>query len=123
MKSVVVGLFLLVGSPLGQVERPAPSPQQLPIPSGFSTGEDYVRRFSDIQRAAYTQGFINGLFVSSLMTPAAREETFRISKCMTGRTDIQTAEIIRKYINDIPERWNKALEVLSYEAIIKSCKE
>lgn len=59
-----------------------------------------------------------------IMKPlAAREETFRISKCMTGRTDIQTAEIIRKYINDIPERWNKALEVLSYEAIIKSCKE
>jgi hypothetical protein len=66
-------------------------------------------------------GFVNGLFVSPLITPAAEVTVGKLKDCIAGRTNTQMAEIMRKYINDSPERWNVQLNLLGLEAIAKSC--
>ena len=43
-------------------------------------------------------------------------------KCIVGRSDVQLAEIIRRFIDAHPERWHEGLNGLSYFALTESCK-
>lgn len=114
-------MLLMLGS-IGTLLQFIPHGMPVTIPDGFLTGETYVRTFSEAQREAYTMGFVNGLLVSPFLATAAETPVSQLNACLKGRTATQLAEIVRRYINDRPERWNEILSVLGWLAIRDSCR-
>jgi hypothetical protein len=92
------------------------------VPNGFLTGEHFVKEFDSHEQAAYAIGFINGILVSPLITPTAQSVASNVQQCLIGRTNTQITEIIRAYIEAMPERLDLPLNILSYEALMKSCR-
>lgn len=41
--------------------------------------------------------------------------------CIEGRTVPQLAAILRKYLNDNPDKWHWSANVLTYNAIFSTC--
>jgi hypothetical protein len=92
------------------------------VPNGLLTGEHYLKEFDSRQQSAYAIGFVNGILVSPLITPAAQAVASNVQQCLVGRTNTQITEIIRGYIQAVPERWDLPLNILSYEALMKGCR-
>jgi hypothetical protein len=92
------------------------------VPNGFLTGEDFIKEFDSREQSAYAIGFVNGILVSPLITPAAQTVASNVQQCLIGRTNSQITEIIRGYIEAMPERRDLPLNILSYEALMKSCR-
>ncbi len=84
-----------------------------------TTGLDLVR-MSDAGLRAYALGFVNGFLIGPLlgMAPPCYRAAFQ---CLTGRSDVQLAAILRKFLADNPERWHEGAHTLSYGAILAPC--
>src|SRR5262245_33888047 len=80
------------------------------VADGFMTGEQYLK-VTETQRAAYAMGFINGLLASPMMAKDAERPAHELQMCLKEHTNTQIAEIIRRYINDRPQRWHEGLNI------------
>jgi hypothetical protein len=93
--------------------------------SGFLKGNDYLETDSDF-RTAYATGFVNGMSVAAFaLNPsgdAPQITTRGLAACVKEMTNKQIGEIIRKNIQDAPEKWHYALNVLSFNAMLGACK-
>ena len=103
------------------LQLPAPGKGPVVIGSGFHNGETYLKSFNEGERIRYTEGFVNGLLMSAMITPAAQDWAHQLHECIQGRTNSQLAEIIKGYIDADPLRWSEQLNVLSFIAIRDSC--
>jgi hypothetical protein len=65
---------------------------------------------------------VNGILVSPLIASAADSVAITVQQCLIGRTPAQMGEIIRRYIEAMPDRWDLPLNILGYEAVMKSCR-
>src|SRR3954471_15155081 len=92
------------------------------VPNGFLTGEQYLKQFDSREKAAYAIGFANAILVSPLIAPSAQAVASDVQHCLIGQTSAQMAAIIRRYIDTIPDRWDLPLNILGYEALMKSCR-
>jgi hypothetical protein len=103
----------------------AQNTEPVPVMSGFMKGNDYLETDSDF-RTAYATGFVNGMSVAAFaLNPSgdAPQTTTRwLADCVKEMTDKQIGEIIRKNIQDAPEKWHYALNVLSFNAMLGACK-
>jgi hypothetical protein len=92
------------------------------VPNGFLTGEHFLKEFDSHEQSAYAIGFINAILVSPLITPAAQTVASNVQQCLISRTNTQITEIIRGYLEAMPDRLDLPLNILSYEALMKSCR-
>jgi hypothetical protein len=99
-------------------QQPVTRDAAILVPNGFMTGQAYLD-LDARDRTFYTRGFINGMSVAPLLG-APHGDWF--SKCIVDRTDVQLAEIIRRFIDAHAERWHEGLNILGYAALIDSCK-
>jgi hypothetical protein len=82
-----------------------------------------LKRFAVFVGHRSLQGRLdNGILVSPLITPAAQAVASNVQQCLVGRTNGKITEIIRGYIEAVPDRWDLPLNILSYEALMKSCR-
>jgi hypothetical protein len=93
----------------------------IPIYPGVINGEKFLK-FSEAERTMYTTGLLDGLLSSTLMGKDAADMAARLSKCLVGKTNSQMAEIIKRYIDKDPARWDLGANVLGFEAIFAACK-
>ena len=92
------------------------------VSNGIMTGEQFLRSYNAAEQAAYAAGFTNGLLATPFVS-TDRGAVDELQQCIIGRTNTQMAEVIRRYINDRPERWNEPLLALGWGAIVASCSK
>ena len=95
------------------------SQEKVSISRGYFTGKEYLD-MSETERRAYATGAINGMLVSPFFgAPQNRVEWLKT--CSARLSDVQTAEILSRYITDNPERQNDSLNVLTFSAMRSAC--
>jgi hypothetical protein len=82
--------------------------------NGFGNGEGWLKE-NEAEARGYVRGFVNGMFIS-LFYKADESCVARSYQCLVGKTDSQLAAILRKYLNDNPDKWDSPLPGLTYTA-------
>lgn len=90
-----------------------------PMFMGYNNGKNYVKLFSDNQRATYAQGLINGITLHNIFN----DQTFynNFMQCTAHLKAGEIGEIIKRYIVDHPEQQQKNLNILSLYALNEVC--
>jgi hypothetical protein len=95
------------------------SQQQVSISRGFFTGSEYLD-MTDTEKRAYATGAINGMLVAPLLG-APQERVEWLKKCSANMADIDTAEILTRYINSQPGQLSASLNVITFNALREAC--
>lgn len=95
------------------------SQEKVSISRGFFTGKEYLD-MSETERRAYATGAINGMLVSPFFG-APQDRVEWLKSCSARLSDVQTAEILSRYITDNPEKQNDSLNVLTFNAMRGAC--
>lgn len=90
------------------------------IRDGFTSGEECLQ-LDEISQRLYMRGFIDGLFVSSLVG-ASEACLSPIAKCLTGVSDSQMAAVLRKWLNTHPEEWHLPCNLVAWRAVEEMCR-
>ena len=88
---------------------------------GFLTGEQLLS-YDDSQLTVYTMGYVDGV-LSSIFAAAPWECLQLLHRCITGRTNVQLAAILREYLKNHPDEWHEASHVISFNAIFSPCSK
>jgi hypothetical protein len=95
------------------------SQQQVSIGRGFFTGSEYLD-MTESERRAYATGEINGILVAPLLG-APPDRVDWLKKCSANLSDIDTADIVTKYINSQPGQLSASLNVITFNALRDAC--
>lgn len=90
------------------------------VTSGFGTGNSY-KQMRPAEKAAYASGIIDGLLCAPLHG-APRKEMEWLEVFTKGKTNIQVAAILTKYLDAHPEDWDQPLNLLAHEAFRSAAK-
>lgn len=86
---------------------------------GYATGERLVE-MPDLQLESYVAGIADALLATPLIGVSADCEN-HMYRCIEGRSVPQLTAIVRKYINENPDRWHDGANALVYRALILPC--
>jgi hypothetical protein len=95
--------------------------EQIVVPKSFITGEGYIH-MDENGRAQYVMGLFDGLMAGTLFG-ASPARIKAVQGCNVGWSNIQLAEILRKYINERPEDWHLGAHILFYNRMIELCPQ
>ena len=84
------------------------------------TGED-CQRMSDGQFVPYMTGAVDGYSASPFVLGASDELRDKVFGCLRGKTNGQTAAVVRKWFRTNPERWDEPCVLLISVAIRAWC--
>ncbi len=79
-----------------------------------------MRELSDLSLGYYTIGFVDALAVSDLFgaSEICREA---IKRCTANRKGPQYVAIMRKFLQDNPEKWHERANMLIFDAVLRPC--
>ena len=89
------------------------------VQQGFLSGEDFLK-FSESDKASYSMGIIDG-YLAAPIFGADEKYIIWISNCVKDKTNTQISAILVKYLQDNPGRWDKSVQFLMFEALMKGC--
>ena len=86
---------------------------------GFVTGNS-LRYYDEASVALYIMGYIDALFSATIygMRQVCIKE---IHDCLSQKPASQLAAIVKKFLNDNPERWHEAGNSIVYNALLRRC--
>ena len=118
----VMRIFLLLT--IGLALSAQSTDEYFHIMGGFLKGGDYLE-LSERQRAAYAEGFVNGMSIAAIVlnVDSSKKEPKWLTDCTRDMTNVQIAEIIRKHIQDNPAQWHLGLNTLGYNAMLAACSQ
>ncbi len=85
----------------------------------FVDGNDWLEK-SEIGKIMYVSGVIDGLILA-VAYDADSTYVDRFVECLGGMTAGQVTAIVRKHLNEHPERWHIPMHFEVYSAITNSC--
>ena len=88
--------------------------------TGATTGQNWLD-LAELDQSAYIMGFIDGLSAGPFLgsTPDCIEKVWR---CVQGKTGRQMAAMVRKHLNDNPDRWQYAVSGQAFAALVGTCR-
>jgi hypothetical protein len=98
---------------------PCVSTEKIVVGGGYLNGQR-LRQLDDDALGVYAMGYLDALASGSFfgMNEACRST---IDKCTRGKTNVQLAAILRKFLSDNPEHWHEPANMLLYDALLKRC--
>ena len=97
-----------------------PAGSEVRIHNGFMTGAEFLEQPEGYQRG-YAAGFLNGLLISPFAGGSERCVS-HYGQCLESTTDAQLAAVIRRWLNENPERWHEGSHIASWLAIRRMCE-
>lgn len=89
--------------------------------TSFGTGQSLLKADPQARRE-YIAGFISGLTMAEIMgAPASCIQP--LTRCLHGKSDVQLAAVLEKYIRKRPEDWDWPAALISYNALRKMCQK
>jgi len=85
------------------------------IQDGFVRGKEYLE-FSQRGQCAYAAGIIDGMLLSPL-SGGSKEELKWLDEGILGRSNVEIAAIIKKYLEDNPARRHESLHTIVYSTL------
>ena len=85
------------------------------IQDGFVRGKEYLE-FSQSEQCAYAAGIIDGMLLSPL-SGGSKEELKWLDEGILGRSNVEIAAIIKKYLEDNPARRHESLHTIVYSTL------
>lgn len=89
------------------------------IQRSYLTGEEFLK-LPEIAKVNYSMGIIDGYF-SAPMFGGDNKYLNWISNCLEGKANTQISAILVKYLKDNPDRRDKFVQPLIFEALLRSC--
>jgi hypothetical protein len=86
---------------------------------GFLTG-NLLRMLDDQTLGVYSVGYLDALFGGNIF--GMRETCLdELQNCIGSKPISQLAAIVKKYLNDNPERWRESGHSIVYNALLRRC--
>ena len=101
------------------VEAGSCATEPVSIKFGFLTNEE-CRALPAGTLQFYMAGFLNGLFMSPLLG-APSECLPPFDECFVGVTSTQLEAVMRKWLDENPQRWHDRCQFGAYAAISEMC--
>lgn len=114
--TAVAWTLLCVGALASQCPS---SSESVSVRLGFHTGETLVNA-GDAYLESYVAGYSDAMIAGVLLHAPEGCVTLAF-ECLSDRSTAQLVAMLRKYLNDHPERWNHPGNVLTWNAIIAPC--
>ena len=86
---------------------------------GFLSGNQ-LRELDDYALGVYSVGYLDALY-SANRFGMRKECLTEISNCIGRKPVSQLAAIVKKYLNDNPERWDESGHSIVYNALLRRC--
>ena len=108
----MVSSQFFIGEPVFAEER---LERVVGIQDGFVRGKEYLE-FSQREQCAYAAGIIDGMLLSPLLG-GSKEELKWLDEGILGRSNVEIAAIIKKYLEDNPARRHESLHTIVYSTL------
>jgi hypothetical protein len=89
---------------------------------GSGLGVQDWRTSDGVAKAMYMAGFNSGLADAGLLMTFNPKKLMEIDSCTVGWTYGQFVAVVDKYIKDNPDKWNRPLSDLAFEALVAACE-
>ena len=89
------------------------------VGQGYFSGH-HLREMRDLELGTYAIGFMDALAGGNVfgMNPSCLSA---IQDCNRGRSGLQLAAIIRKYLKENPEHWHVPAHGIAFSALLRQC--
>ena len=120
LAALTIPLFTVAQSPPSEAVVAGCPTERVVLPQGFLSGADFLEQPEPYQRG-YAAGFVNGLFISPI-AGAWESCVLNYAQCLKDTTDRQLAAVIRRWLEENPDRWHEGSHIASWLAIQRMCE-